>query len=98
MIISHRHRFIFLKRRKTAGTSLELALSEHCGPDDLITAVSPEDEATRRTLGFPGPQNHFINGREVMNHHPASIAMAIVGPDKWSSYYKFTIERNPYDK
>jgi len=36
MIISHRHRYIFLKSRKTAGTSIQTALEEHCGPDDLI--------------------------------------------------------------
>ena len=57
MIISHRHRFIFLKTRKTGGTSVEIALSRFCGPDDVITPISPEDEAVRRDLGFPGPQN-----------------------------------------
>ncbi len=37
MIISHRHRFIFIKNRKTAGTSIEKALTTICGPDDVIT-------------------------------------------------------------
>ena len=32
MIVSHEHKFIFLKTKKTAGTSIELALSELCGP------------------------------------------------------------------
>ena len=57
MIICHRHRFIFLKTRKTAGTSLEIALSHFCGPDDVITPIVEEDEAVRRELGLRPPQN-----------------------------------------
>ena len=45
VIASHQHRFIFLKTRKTAGTSVEIALSKVCGPDDIITEISPEDQA-----------------------------------------------------
>ena len=51
MIASHQHRFIFLKTRKTAGTSVEIALSKVCGPDDVITEISPEDEELRRAAG-----------------------------------------------
>ena len=57
MIVSHRHRFLFVKTKKTAGTSLEIALSGICGPEDVITPISPPDEAERRRLGYPGPQN-----------------------------------------
>jgi len=57
MIISHKHRFVFIKTRKTAGTSMEIALSKYCGPDDIITPISPNDESTRRSLGYRGPQN-----------------------------------------
>lgn len=59
MIISHKHKFIFLKTNKTAGTSIEIALSRHCGPDDVITPISPPDEEIRRSLGYPGPQNYL---------------------------------------
>lgn len=48
MIVSHRHRFIFLKTKKTASSSIELALSEICGPDDIITPLQPPDEKLRR--------------------------------------------------
>ena len=57
MIASHAHRFVFVKTRKTAGTSLEIALSRHCGPDDIVTRISPEDEELRAAAGGVGPQN-----------------------------------------
>lgn len=59
MIISHRHRFIFIKTEKTAGTSIEIALSKFCGPTDVITPISPVDEAMRRERGYRGPQHHL---------------------------------------
>lgn len=39
MIISHKYKFIFLKVSKTAGTSLELALAQFCGPDDVVSSI-----------------------------------------------------------
>ena len=59
MIISHKHQFIFLKTSKTAGTSIEIALSKFCGPDDIITPVSAEDEKMRAELGYRGAQNYL---------------------------------------
>ncbi|UCH10902.1 MAG: sulfotransferase family 2 domain-containing protein [Fidelibacterota bacterium] len=60
MILSHAYRFIFLKTNKTAGTSIEIALSEFCEETDIITPITPEDEEVRRSLGFRGPQNYRI--------------------------------------
>jgi len=57
VICSHEGKFIFLKTRKTAGTSVELALSTLCGPEDIITTVTPEDEAIRREMGGRSPQH-----------------------------------------
>lgn len=58
MIISHRHRFIFLKTRKTAGTSVELFLRQFCGPDDVITRDAVADERLAASLDLPVAQNH----------------------------------------
>lgn len=61
MIISHKHKFIFIKTEKTAGTSIEIALSKYCGPEDIITPLMEEDENYRNELGFKGKQNYFYS-------------------------------------
>jgi hypothetical protein len=57
MIVSHKHKFIFLKTKKTAGTAIEAALSELCGPLDVITPYREDSEADRKGLS---PQNYRI--------------------------------------
>ena len=61
MIISHKHKFIFIKTHKTAGTSLEIALSKYCGEEDVITPISDKDEQIRRNLGYRVAQNYIIS-------------------------------------
>lgn len=51
MIVSHSHRFIFLKTRKTAGTSVEISLSRYCDGLDIVTPVTAEDEVSRLSAG-----------------------------------------------
>lgn len=115
VILSHEHEFIFLKTFKTAGTSVEIALSEHCGPDDVITPILGADEAIRRSLGFRGPQHVVLPfsaygprdwARLVVDrrrlryyeHMPAAKVRRWVGRRIWDRYFKFTVERNPWDK
>lgn len=99
MIISHQHKFIFIKTKKTAGTSIEIALSKICGDADIITPITPEDENTRMALGYRGPQNYIFNGAQLFyNHIPARDVRALVGGKVWDTYFKFCFERNPWDK
>lgn len=51
MILSHRWRFIFIKGRKVAGTSVEIALSTICGTKDVVTPITPRDEVERFRAG-----------------------------------------------
>lgn len=64
MIISHEHKFIFLKTRKTAGTSIEIGLSRFCGDRDVLTPIAPQDEALRQEFSNRGPQNLHISLKE----------------------------------
>lgn len=46
MIYSKRSNFLFLKTRKTGGTSVELALRTLCGPQDIVTPVDEQGPAS----------------------------------------------------
>jgi hypothetical protein len=117
MIISHKYKYIFLKTNKTAGTSIEIALSKYGSPDDIITPIDiPEDEKIREELGYQCPVNYlaplrdyrvkdfvklFRSGRRkrrFYNHITASKVRARVGQKLWESYFKFCVERNPWDR
>ena len=58
MIINHKYKFIFIKSFKTAGTSLEIALSKFCSENDIITTIVEEDEKIRKKIGYSGPRNN----------------------------------------
>ncbi|WP_089719936.1 hypothetical protein [Candidatus Entotheonella palauensis] len=63
MLISHRYQFIFVKTRKTAGTSIEASLSRYCGDTDVITPISLPDEPWRGQFGVC-PQ-HYLPGHQA---------------------------------
>ena len=115
MIVSHQHRFIFIKTQKTAGTSIEMALSSICGATDIISAISPIDEKNRINHGSRSAQNFYIpfssysikdfvrlilkRKRKKYYSHMSAAEIKKALPTKiWDSYFKFTIERNPFDK
>jgi hypothetical protein len=114
MIVNHRYRFIFLKTKKTAGTSTEIALSRYCDANDILSRIGGRDEPKRTALGYQGPANNvepagtslldrirqWRHGPEerFWNHMPASELRDKVGEQTWNSYFKFCFERNPWDR
>lgn len=96
MIASHAHRFVFVKTRKTAGTSLEIALSRHCGPDDIVTRISPADEELRAAAGGVPPQNDATSPSSYA-HMGARRVIKVIGRETWDDYFTFAVERNPFD-
>jgi len=115
MIISHKHRFIFVKTRKTAGTSIEIALSAYCGDEDVLSPMNTEDEILREKFSGRKAQNYKLPWSKLTNqerlkviktrkaggfynHMPAAEIKHHLGTDIWDSYFKFTLDRNPFDK
>ena len=58
MIISHARKFIFVKTYKTAGSSLEIALSKYCAKGDILTPLDSDEEEQRREISGLGAQNY----------------------------------------
>src|ERR1700686_1801692 len=67
MIVSHEHRFIFIKTRKTAGTSIEVALSQIAGDDAIVTPIDPPE----RQHDPRNYRNHKAAGPELL---PGALA------------------------
>jgi hypothetical protein len=86
MIISHRWKFIFIKTRKTAGSSIEAALASILGPDDIATG-SVRDGTPR--LNCPD---------RVTGHWGWRRIVGLASEDAFRHYRRFCVERNPYDK
>jgi hypothetical protein len=115
MIINHRYKFIYIKTRKTAGTSLEIALTKFCDQNDVITPINEEDELIRKRYGYLGPQNYNVPKeyyskldlirlqqqsvpKQYYKHANAYFLKNNISPRIWNNYFKFTFERNPFDK
>ena len=67
MIVLHEPRIIFLKSRKTAGSSLEIALSAFAQSGDVITPIDANDgdDHVREKLGYSGPINYKKSAGEI---------------------------------
>jgi hypothetical protein len=113
LIVSHEHKFIFVKTRKTAGTSIEVFLARHLGPDAIVTPVVPAVDGHRAQHHDewfnPLPQmlhqrrlkpalSDLKRHRTFWNHMPAARIKERVGAKVWRTYFKFCFERNPWDK
>jgi hypothetical protein len=93
MIISHRHKFVYLKARKVAGTSVEVALAKHCGEDDIVTPIGRFDARwDQDDYHHPGTK------REGYSRHATLVPVRRqLGRELWDAYFKFSIVRNPWD-
>lgn len=87
MIVSHEHKLIFIKNGKTAGTSIEVFLSGVCGDTAIVTPIYPQ-------VATHCPRNH----EGFYNRMTASEIREKLGLKVWNRYYKFCVERNPWEK
>lgn len=88
MILSHRHRFVFLAVPRTGSQSVRAALRPYLDPGD-------EEQAawrTRRRLRTPALaalEHGHITATEAASHLPPAI---------WEEFFTFTFVRNPWDR
>ncbi len=87
VIISWRHGFLVVKTRKTASTSVELALRTVLDRRDVATKLADEDEALAASLGLPGPQNAAVpllaDGTSTLRRLVRSREREVLRPHTW---------------
>lgn len=88
MIVSHRHRFIFVPIPKTGTHSVRQALREHLGPEDI------EQVGLFVNKRFP-----FADLAAIRHGH-FSVAQVrpYLGEETVNAYFKFGFVRNPFDR
>ncbi|MDO5612637.1 MAG: sulfotransferase family 2 domain-containing protein [Paracoccus sp. (in: a-proteobacteria)] len=92
MIISTRHRYIFVHIPKTGGTSLTQALEQRVGRDDIILSDTPKGRARRRRV-----KDATARGR-LWKHATLADIEGLVDPAIYADYLILTIVRNPWDR
>ncbi|MEM1379097.1 MAG: sulfotransferase family 2 domain-containing protein [Pseudomonadota bacterium] len=98
MIVSHTHKFIFLRTEKTAGSSLSQALKDMGGPGDFAADMA------RPAWAKYSPVHHGALKRKLPSrfglhvHATAAQARHVLGTEVFDSYFKFAVERNPWDR
>jgi len=92
-IISFRHNFIFVKTRKTAGTSIEVDLSQRVEAEAIVTEILPP-------IADHQPRNHLAEdgSRKFYNHMSAIEIRSLLGEKAFNRMFKFCVEREPVSK
>lgn len=98
MIVSHAHRFIFLRTEKTGGTSLTAALKAACAPGDTYPGQIRPAWSRRLPFSYGGLQRNAPDLFGLHPHATARQARRVLGPKIFDNYFKFAIERNPWDR
>lgn len=97
MLVSHAHRFIYLKTRKTAGTSVEALLEPFCAPPGhRVRHGAPELVTPYGIVGLRG-QKQAAADATYRNHMSAAEIRELI-PNEFDTYVRVANIRNPYDK
>lgn len=103
VLVSHKHKFIYIKNYKVAGTSVETMFEKYCIDDDehCPTHMTSEKNSKAGIIGsrtgpYEPPSDEYKKSKWKM-HKSATFIKKELGDDVFDSYYKFCVVRNPWD-
>jgi hypothetical protein len=97
VLVSNPKKFVFLKTRKTAGTSIEMMLEEYCAPPGHVVTESTKELETE--YGLVGARmNKSGPTPKWRNHIGATPIAKHIGRDTFDEYLKLSSVRNPFSR
>ena len=105
-IISHLHKFVYIRTQKTGSSSLGCNFGELAvGPNDIVVPMRPlpQLEGRYRTTFLPRNYDQLrpwvarFGTPRAINHTFATDARAMLGEEAWKEYVTVSSVRNPFD-
>ena len=108
MIISHKYKFIFIKTRKTAGTTIEYNISKYLGKNDIIPPSNQSVYLSQNYI-YDTKISKFLKKvklnkisrtfeNKFSEHEHAFDLKKKINKNFFDNYFKFCVEREPVDK
>ena len=94
MIISHKHKFIYFKLYKVAGTSTEYFLYPFCGGGDVVTPCGPVESKNHNPRNYKNLEGSNVG---VRAHMTACMLFDVIDYEKFKDYKFVANHRNPWD-
>lgn len=98
VLVSNVKKFIYLKNKKVAGTSVEAYFEKYClDPNKPYNQTHSIDETVSK-YGIVGFRESGKQLGNFSNHMNLSELQAKIGSNIVDNFFKFCVVRNPYDK
>jgi len=99
VLVSHKYKFIYIKNKKVAGSSVESFFGKYCIDPKKVYNYNDAVSEHIDEFGIIGSrQTGCKNSDKWQNHKCALSIRNDLGKEKFDEYLKFCVIRNPYDK
>ncbi len=104
VLVSHLYKFIYIKNKKVAGTSVETFFGKYCIDQNKPYHYSEKTEEVISIFGIIGSRMNkyniwcnLLNLDKWYNHKPATLIKRDLPNGIFDRYFKFCVVRNPWD-
>ena len=99
VLVSYKYKFIYIKNRKVAGSSVESFFGKYCIDPEKIYSYDDSMVLHIDNYGIIGSRTSGMKKKDKWKpHKDAKDIKRDLGDEKFNKFLKFCVVRNPYDK